>query len=89
MSLANTLAISQAARSLGKTESRDTIQLQDLTISPDQSSKWQQLAEIPKPEFERLLRDPKRMPSTAGRCRGGLPPSQYNCNFLRLQCASP
>lgn len=34
-------------------------QLKDLGISPDQSSKWQQLAEIPKEHFETLVKDPE------------------------------
>lgn len=39
----------------GRIESRPTIQLADLGITPDQSSKWQKIATIPEPEFESLI----------------------------------
>lgn len=43
---------------LKKVESPDTIPpttLKDLSITPDQSSKWQQLADVPEAEFERAV----------------------------------
>jgi len=40
--------------------------LADLKISPTQSSRWQQLAEVPEAEFNNALRDPVRKPTTTG-----------------------
>jgi len=37
----------------------------DLGISPDQSSKWKKLADVPEDQFEDALRDPVTKPSTA------------------------
>lgn len=57
----------------GGVVSNDTRTLEDLGITRDQSSKWQQLAEIPEPEFEAALKDPEVKPSTAGILRAGTP----------------
>jgi hypothetical protein len=46
--------------------SDDTRTLADLNISYDQSSQWQKLAAVPKPEFEADLADPDWRPSTSG-----------------------
>ena len=43
----------------GKIESRSTTQLKDIGITRDQSSKWQQLAEVPDHEFEAALHQPE------------------------------
>jgi hypothetical protein len=40
------------------------VTLTDLGISETQSSRWQQLADVPKEEFESALRDSIRKPST-------------------------
>ena len=50
--------------------------LSDIGISKDQSSKYQQLAEIPDRDFEKALNDPDTFPSTQGvihRAKGTLP----------------
>jgi hypothetical protein len=39
---------------------------QDAEISDDQAKRWQQLADIPKEEFEQALSDPDEKPSTSG-----------------------
>lgn len=54
----------------GRIESRGTTQLknpprlQDLGITKDQSSKWQQLAAVPDEEFERAVRGDGPKPTT-------------------------
>ena len=39
---------------------------EDAGISDNQAARWQQLAEIPKEEFEEKLADPETKPSTSG-----------------------
>lgn len=43
-----------------------TPNLDDLGVSKDQSSRFQQLADVPDDEFEAALADPESKPSTAG-----------------------
>jgi hypothetical protein len=55
--------LKQGPKSHGATSGRT---LEQMGISKTQSSRWQELAEIPKEIFEKHLDDPGRMPSTSG-----------------------
>lgn len=47
-----------------------TSKLQDLNITRDQASQWQQLAEVPVEQFEAELAQPGKLPTTHGLIQG-------------------
>jgi hypothetical protein len=48
---------------------------EDAGISDNQAARWQQLADIPKEEFEKAILDPEERPSTSGLVAKTKPPS--------------
>lgn len=59
--------------------------ISDLGISKTQSSRWQQLAEVPSKQFEAALRAPDKRPSTSGIIRDAKPtPKKMDPAALKL-----
>jgi hypothetical protein len=58
----------------GKIASRPATQLSDLGITRDQSSKWQQLANVPDAEFEKAVSSHGPKPTTEGIIHSSRPP---------------
>ncbi len=55
-----------AHRGQKKRSSNDTTTLSGIGLTKDQSSKWQQLAEVPEDEFEAEVTKPGPKPTTSG-----------------------